>query len=290
MWIENSELHNFADDNTITCFSDTIEELINNLETESEIATKWFKDNNMIVNPEKFQTIIIDRKGQKNNPINLKIDGKTIKSENSVKLLGIEIDSKLNFEKHISDLCNRSAGQLNALSRLKTYLGFDERKVLVNSFIYANFNYCPLVWHFCSKKSLNKIENIQKRALRFLHNDYESDYKTLLKKSGNCTMEVRRLRTLALEIFKTLHNQNPIFMKKLFEKKMNSHKRENDLNIPNRNSVIFGDNSIRCLGPHIWNLLPNNIKTETSYERFKEFINTWYGPTCRCNICLFASP
>ena len=54
----------------------------------------------MIVNPDKFQSIIVDRKGQENNPIELKIGGKTIKSENSVNLLGLEIDSTLNFEKH----------------------------------------------------------------------------------------------------------------------------------------------------------------------------------------------
>ena len=135
----------------------------------------------MIVNPEKFQSIIIDRKGKEKNPIELDIDGKIIKSEDSVKLLGLEIDSKLNFEKYISSLCNKSAGQLNALSRLKKYIGFEERNVLINSFIFANFNYCPLVWHFCTKKSLNKIESIQKRALRFLHNDNKSDYETLLK-------------------------------------------------------------------------------------------------------------
>ena len=109
-------------------------------------------------------------------------------------ILGLEIDSKLNSDKHISKLCNKIAGQLNALSRLNRYLGFEEKKILINSFIYDNFNYCPLVWHLCSKNSLNKIENIQKRALRFLLNDYESDYKTLLKKSNKCTMEVRRLR------------------------------------------------------------------------------------------------
>ena len=129
-------------------------------------------------------------------------------------MLGFEIDSKLNFDKHISKLCNKSAGQLNALFILNRYSGFEEEKTLINSFIYGNFNYCPLVWHFCSKNSLNKIENIQKRALRFLLNNYESDYKTLLKKSNKCTMEVKRLRTLALETFKTLNDLNPGFMKK----------------------------------------------------------------------------
>ena len=139
----------------------------------------------MIVSPEKFQAIIIDRKGRNNNPTEINIGGKKIYSESSVLLLGLEIDSKLNFDKHISKLGNKSAGQLNALNRLNRYLGFEEKKILINSFIYGNFNYCPLVWHFCSKNSLNKIANIQKRALRFLLNDYESDNKTLLKKVIN---------------------------------------------------------------------------------------------------------
>ena len=287
LWLENSELHNFADDNTITCFSDTLTDLIKNLKEESEKATLWFKDNMMIVNPEKFQAIIIDRKGQNNNPTSLKINGNEIHSEESVTLLGLKIDSKLNFEEHISKLCSKSAGQLNALVRLKSYLGFEEKKILVNSFIYANFNYCPLVWHFCSKKSLYKIESIQKRALRFLFNDYESSYDTLLKKSEKCTMEVKRLRTMTLEIFKTLHDLNPPFMKNLIHKRNNANKRKNDLVIPTRNSVVFGDNSLRCYGPHIWNTLPEHIKAETSFEKFKEFLSTWYGPSCKCNACSF---
>ena len=74
MNIENSELHNFADDNTITCSSDTLTDLIKNLEIESNKATEWFKENNMTVYPEKFQSIIIDRKGQNNNPTKLIIE------------------------------------------------------------------------------------------------------------------------------------------------------------------------------------------------------------------------
>ena len=145
MNIENSELHNFADDNTISCSSETLGDLITNLEIESNKATEWFKVNNMIVNPDKFQSIIIDRKGQTNNPTKLTIDGSEVGSENSVTLLGLEVDSKLNFDKHISKLCNKCAGILNALCRIKRFLAFNERKILVNSFIYSNFNYCPLV-------------------------------------------------------------------------------------------------------------------------------------------------
>ena len=56
----------------------------------------------MIVNPKNFQASIIDKKGQHNNLTEINIDGKKFNSKSSVLLLGLEIDSKLNFDKHIS--------------------------------------------------------------------------------------------------------------------------------------------------------------------------------------------
>ena len=76
MSTKNSELHNFADDNTITCSSSTLSQLIKNLQGEANKATDWFKINNMTVKPEKFQAILIDKKGQNNNPSEINIDGK----------------------------------------------------------------------------------------------------------------------------------------------------------------------------------------------------------------------
>ena len=49
----------------------------------------------------------------------LNINYLTINSENSVKLLGIEIDNKLSFEQHISTLCNKASNQLNAIGRIQ---------------------------------------------------------------------------------------------------------------------------------------------------------------------------
>ena len=63
----------------------------------------------MIVDRGKLQTTIIDRKNQKNNPEKLTIDEKVITFSENVTLLGLKVDSKLNFDKHISNLCNESA-------------------------------------------------------------------------------------------------------------------------------------------------------------------------------------
>ena len=171
----------------------------------------------MIVNPDKFKAILINRFGRSNEDITLTLNENTkIKTENSVILLGIELDNNLEFKNHIEDLIRKAAGQLNYLCRQKQYLNKDSKKILVESFIFANFNYCPLVWHFCSQELMNKQENIQKRALRFIYDDYESTYEHLLVLANKPTLEVRKLRLLTIEIFKTLNNLNPDYMKDVF--------------------------------------------------------------------------
>ena len=71
---------------------------------------------------------------------------------------------------------------------------------------------------FLLSKIRKKIEKIQERAIGILYNDFSSDYASILKKSGKSTMEVKRLRTLALEVYKTVNNLNPEYMKEIFHK------------------------------------------------------------------------
>ena len=78
------------------------------------------------------------------------------------------------------------------------------------------------MWHFSTIKSIEKIENIHKRCLRLFVNDYKSDYKTLLDKSGKDSVKIRRSKTLVIEIFKTVNELNPNFMKNIFTSKTNS--------------------------------------------------------------------
>ena len=100
-------------------------------------------------------------------------------------------------------------------------MGKKEKETVINSFIYTNFNYCPLVWHFCLCKSSNKIEQIQKLCLRIILNNNESNYKTFLEKSRKTTINITIMRKLAIEIFRTISNLNPPFLKEIFTIKGN---------------------------------------------------------------------
>ena len=142
-------------------------------------------------------------------PVKLEIECAKIETKNTVKLLEITIDNKLNFEEHISELCKKASMQFNAISRLQRFMCKEQKEALINSFIFTNFNYCPLVWHFYSCKLSQKIEKIQLCCLRIIYIDYSSDYQTLLNQSQKPPIEIKRLRNLALEIFKTIHDLNP---------------------------------------------------------------------------------
>ena len=117
---------------------------------------------------------------------------------------------------HIQKICTKASLQLNCLKRLARYMGSNEKFILINSFILCHFNYCPLVWLFCSKDRQQKLEKLNKRALRLALSDYSSSYDELLLKTKFTTVHIHSIRQLALEVFKTLHNLNPAFMKNYF--------------------------------------------------------------------------
>ena len=147
--------------------------------------------------------------------------------------------------------------------------------------------YCPLACHFCSKSFQNKIKQIQYRSLKLITNDYNSDYKFLPNETGNSAMEIKRLRTHAFEIFKTLNSLNPTFMKDIFNFSPYRTHRKHDIFPHSRDTSNYGGRSLRALGPQTWNFLPENIKSTTSMIIFKDFIKDWLGSKCKCKLCLW---
>ena len=126
-FINEAKLANSADDNTIYAAKRDFNELLRSLEKESEVSIKWFSDNNMIVSPKKLQAVIINRQNRSNHKCCLTINNAEIKSKESVTHLGIEIDNKLNFEKHVSTICKKENNQPNAISRIGGVLGQKEK-------------------------------------------------------------------------------------------------------------------------------------------------------------------
>ena len=139
LYIKKATLHNYADDNTLAAFSNSFPNLIRILEQESNVAIDWLERNQMIANPDKFHAVLVTKGRDDTIGEKLVIQGKQIQSENAVRLLGVKIDHRLTFDDHIFDLCRKAAAQLNALERLRGYMEFKAKEILVQSFIFFKF-------------------------------------------------------------------------------------------------------------------------------------------------------
>ena len=191
-----SEICNFADDNTLYATNNTHEEVINNLENDLSLILQWFTENGMVANPEKFQLMFLGLKSDQQ--MCLRIDDQIINQCQQVKLLGITIDSKLNFDKHILELCGKVNRKVSAFSRLRNYLDNTQARLLCNTTVLANFNYCPLIWMFSSKAANKEINRTHKRALRVLHKDYDASFDRCLLREEDTTIHIKNLQKLML--------------------------------------------------------------------------------------------
>ena len=82
----------------------------------------------MIVNPDKFQAIVVKKNCRMKDSYALNINKQIINSENCVKLVRIEINNTLSFDKHIFNLCKKAINQLNAIGKIQKYMGLKEKE------------------------------------------------------------------------------------------------------------------------------------------------------------------
>ena len=100
-------------------------------------------------------------------------------------------------------------------------------------------------------------------------------------------MNIHRLKILCTEIYKTLQNLNPVYMKDIFQFRSNDRLARSQniyIKVPAVNYTRFGTKSLSSLGQKIWNL-----KSEESLEVFKIVIKKWNGNVCSCSICKYTS-
>ena len=132
-----------------------------------------------------------------------------------MKLLGVHLDSKLNFENHISHICKKAGNHLNVLKRLSKFKNKNDRMAIFRAFILCHFQFCSVVLHFCGLGSMTKMDKIQERALRFVHGDYTSDYNGLLSISKLPSLKLGRDRSIVTLTYKIMHNLAPSYLKDL---------------------------------------------------------------------------
>ena len=284
-FVKRGHLFNYADNNSVSVNSKELNIVSQLLQSEAEVTVRWFCSNAMEANPSKFQGILF--KGNKQaSDFKISVGGHNIEFSKSMTTLGICIDKNLNFDLHIKDICLKASRQISALQRMTGLLDLASRKAIYTSFISSNFNSCQLVWFFTSRASIDKIQKLQERALRFVLKDSISDYETLLSKSDFDSFRISSVKTMAVEIYNILNGMSPEYLSTLFSKSnvLYQLRDGNKLTQPLKRTTTFGIKYLAYFGTHPWNMLPHHIKNSVSLREFKSMIGKWSGPTCHCCV------
>ena len=158
-----------------------MEKLLETLERETNILLEWFKVNEMKSN-------IVN-----NQESDIKIGNDIITNKTNVKLLGVTIDNKLNFNEHVDNICKKANNKLHALARIAKYRSPDKLRILMKTFIESQFNYCPLTWMFHSRELHSKINKSKERALRIVYKSPNLTFQQLLDLDKTHCMHHRNL-------------------------------------------------------------------------------------------------
>ena len=247
-FVSKGDLYNYADDNCISVSHKDIRLVSAELENETQIMTKWFADNSLKANVDKFQGIILSG-GRNNTAIQVSLDNMDIAFVQNIDVLGVCIDGKLNFNEHVCRICSKASAQISALQRLTGLVDYPSRKAIYTSFIASNFN--------------------------------------LLLKSGFDSFRIYAVKCLMIELFKILEGITPNYLSDLFVKADTPYdtRDKNKLIQPLKRTTTYVLRSFQYYGAHVWNMLPINIKTAHSLHEFNSLIRSWPGPTCSCHIC-----
>ena len=275
------DIVNYADDNSPFAVAPTIPRVLSNLEAESVSLLNWIRNNGLKANPEKFHLLL----SVPDETHTIKVGDHEITNLTSQKLLGIEIDNKMTFDNHVSNICLKASQKVHALSHVSNSMTLCQRKIIMKSFILSQFGYCPLVWMFHSRKLNNRINRIHERALRIVYRDEVSSFEKLLTMDESFTVHERNIQALAIELYKAANHLSPKIMDFVFP--LNSkptYAGKSVFKTHNVKTVTWGTESIGHIGPRIWSIVPSDTKM-FSLSKFTKKIRKWKPDTCPCRLC-----
>ena len=115
----------------------------------------------------------------------LNVNGKVLQEDERVKLLGFTIDNNLNINLHIKEICGSVDQKTSALSRIRGYISEKKARLLLNTVVTSNLQYCPQILLFYSKAADNLVNRTTKCAMRIIYNsDSEEALDALLQRDG----------------------------------------------------------------------------------------------------------
>ena len=286
----NVSCHCYADDTQLyISFSPDGEqhiESISNLESCIRHVRSWMSKHKLKLNDGKTEFLVV---GTSKQVAKLDIDkilvGDTeVKPSTSVKNLGVWLDSRLNMEKQISNICKSTFYMLYNLRHIRRYLSQEDAETLVHAFISSRLDYCNGLLFGLPDSQITKLQRVQNACARLVSGSSKFSHITpVLMKLHWLPVRQRIAFKILLFTYKALNGQAPDYLSELISLKSHSYSHNlrstQDkllLKQPHlKTKVTLGDCAFSCAAPKLWNKLPCEIRKAPSLAVFKSLLKTY---------------
>ncbi len=183
------------------------------------------------------------------------------------------MDQCLNFEMHINEINKKVIGALVYIDRLSSFFSKSTRKIIIDTLVLSQINYCLRIWGITNALVLNKVQKVQNFAAKVVGGG--------LRKHDHVSPAFQELKWLRInkeytyDVYITMHKFiygfYPDFIHKFLlvrDVTLSGTRQQNHLVVP-RTHTNAGAKAFTAVGPKVWNSLPQDIKDTSSLISFK---------------------
>ena len=256
----------FADDTVLSFRGNSMEGISQTCNAELATFYDWSLANRLSVNAEKsfYNQVTLSRSITQSLPPIITLGDGTLHRSPTLKYLGVFMDEKLNFEDHIKYICKKVSKSIGIIQSLRNTLPCSTLKSLYFALVHPYLNYCNIVWGGTSKKYLEPLFILQKRAIRIINK------KPFLSHTNSLFLESSILKLDDLFKFNLLIYMFRGRLDQRFIRPNNYLTRFNCQLLPEFQRLTLTQRSLNFIGPYYWNKLPSSIQSSPNLRLFKK--------------------
>jgi len=243
----------------------------------------WFSVNGLSLNPTKSEAIVIgtDARQRSEGSIDEITVGDTlIRTSESVKSLGVIIDSTLSFDAHVDSLCKAAHFHMRALSHIRKCVPEAVALSVASAIVGARLDYCNSVLYGTSKSNIQRLQRIQNSLARIVTGTKRTEHiSPVLARLHWLPLIMRVEYKVALMTFKIVTTQQPGYLFDLVKfhtpaRSLRSSTKVNRLHVE-MSKTVFASRAFHHAAPAVWNCLPPELTNDlTSITTFKSGLKT----------------
>jgi hypothetical protein len=250
----------------------------------------WMSSNRLKLNPTKseFMWCVAERQHPPSDIGPFVIDGVSIDTSKSLKILGLSIDCDLTLTTHINRTVSSCFYQLRRLKSIRRSLPLAAAKTLVNAFVVSRIDYCNGVLAGITQRQCDRMQSILNASAKLIFGGSRFDHVTPLLRDKLHWLRFRqRIKfKLCMMVYKSMHHAAPAYITELVVPISHSESARR-LRSSSSNKVVqryskkkLGERGFSVFGPSTWNSLPDDVRMSDSINTFSSKLKSILFKEC----------